>query len=146
MHSWATIFLGLFLLMALLWDLRSHRIPNRLIAAMLFTGFAVRYGLEGRQGMVSGLLGVGVGFAAFLPVHIKGGMGAGDVKLMAASGVFVGPAATALAVLYTLIIGSVMAAAKLARLRLAQGRTVPDGIPYAPAIAVGVAASLVHIL
>jgi prepilin peptidase CpaA len=92
-------------------DWRSYRIPNWLT----FGGalFALIYGtLAARTpaaGAMSAFGGLGVGFAAMLPFYVIGIMGAGDVKLMAMSGAFLGPEQTLMAVLCTFIAGGVAA-------------------------------------
>jgi len=90
-------------------DLRSRRIPNVLtfgsaLAALLF--HAITGGLTGAGTSAAGWL---VGAAIlFLPFYL-GGMGAGDVKLMAALGAWLGPSLTLWLGLYTGIAGGVLA-------------------------------------
>jgi prepilin peptidase CpaA len=55
-----------------------------------------------------------MGLVALLPFHAYGGMAAGDVKLMAAAGAFLGPLDALLAVATTLAAGSALALAVLA--------------------------------
>jgi Flp pilus assembly protein protease CpaA len=52
---------------------------------------------------------LGVGLLLFLPFYALGGMGAGDVKLMAAVGTFLGPMNALLAAVFSLIAGGVLA-------------------------------------
>jgi prepilin peptidase CpaA len=52
-----------------------------------------------------------VGLAFFLPFFALGGLGAGDVKLLAAVGACLGPLAAVWVALYTSIAGGVMALA-----------------------------------
>jgi len=92
-------------------DWRSYRIPNWLT----FGGalFALVYGtLAARTpavGAASAFGGLGVGFAAMVPFYVIGVMGAGDVKLMAMAGAFIGPEQALMAVLFTFIAGGVAA-------------------------------------
>ena len=58
--------------------------------------------------MPSGCL---VGLGVMLPLHILGGTGAGDVKLMAAFGAFLGPAGVLGAFIRMAIVGGVIALA-----------------------------------
>lgn len=73
-------------------DFRTRRIPNRLVAALAVLGvaFSVVYdqGLLGFPRAGGGLL---VGLACWLPFYALGWIGAGDVKLYAAAGAWLGP-------------------------------------------------------
>jgi prepilin peptidase CpaA len=62
-------------------------------------------------GILFALGGLAVGLAALLPAYFLRVMGAGDVKLMAMVGAFLGTWATVAAVLATLIAGGVLAVA-----------------------------------
>ena len=77
--------------------------------------FALVYGtLAARTpavGAASAFGGLGIGFAAMVPFYVIGIMGAGDVKLMAMAGAFIGPEQTLMAVLFTFIAGGVAAMA-----------------------------------
>ena len=71
-------------LVAFVPDLRNRRIPNVLTFSAALAGLIYQTaaaGWIGTQGAVAGWL---VGSALFLPFFLLGGMGAGDVKLLAA--------------------------------------------------------------
>jgi len=90
-------------------DFRSRRIPNVLTfgasaAAVVF--WAVTAGLSGAGWSVGGWA---VGCAVFMPWFLLGGMGAGDVKLLAALGAWAGPSAAVWMALYAGIAGGVFA-------------------------------------
>jgi len=90
-------------------DFRSRRIPNVLTfgasaAAVVFWG--VTAGLSGAGWSVAGWA---VGCAVFMPWFLLGGMGAGDVKLLAALGAWAGPSAAVWMALYAGIAGGVFA-------------------------------------
>lgn len=92
-------------------DLRTRRIPNSLTfgaAALAFMFFLATGGLNA---LASSLAGWGVGLALFLPFFLLGGMGAGDVKLLAAFGAWLGPWGVVWAALYGAIAGGVLAIA-----------------------------------
>ena len=102
-------FLLLFILAIATWqDLTRHLIPNVLTFSAAILGMCVQIWLSGLQGMLTGLEGLAVGLAMLLPFYIRGGMGAGDVKMMAAVGTFLGPMNTVMAVAMTLMAGGVM--------------------------------------
>jgi prepilin peptidase CpaA len=92
-HHLSTLLLLGLLAAAALIDLRSHRVPNwiSLGGTVLALGLYIALPGAGREGLLTGLGGCAVGLAIFLPFYIKGGMGAGDVKLMAMAGTFLGP-------------------------------------------------------
>lgn len=78
------------LLLAVFTDLTQRKIPNLLIVAGLVVAFIGQLFLAGGQGWLAWLFGMLAGFAAFLPLYLLRGMAAGDVKLMATVGAFVG--------------------------------------------------------
>lgn len=90
-------------------DVRTRRIPN----VLTFGGaaLAVVYSLltQGPGGLVVSVGGWLTGAVLFLPLYLLGGMGAGDVKLLACLGAWLGPSAALFAALYSSIAGGVMA-------------------------------------
>ena len=73
-------------------DLWTRRVPNPLPPALA----ASRRGLAacgvGHLSIGASLAGIALGLALMLPGHLFGATGAGDVKLFAAAGAFIGPA------------------------------------------------------
>jgi prepilin peptidase CpaA len=93
-------------------DLHSRRIPNWLVVAGLTLALAVQWSLHGAaQGASSWTLGLLTGGGLFFPLYLLRGMGAGDVKLMAMVGAFVGPDLALQIVLVTCAIGGIWALA-----------------------------------
>ena len=86
-------------------DLRRHRIPNFLIVLGLALGLTGQAYAGGVSGLADGTLGLLIGFAVFLPLYALGGMAAGDVKLMAMAGAFLTPSSALWAALFSLIAG-----------------------------------------
>ena len=140
-------------------DLRTRRIPNALTGALAVIGIGIAAAKLGPVGLGGALLGCALGLAFMLPGHLFGATGAGDVKLFAAAGALLGPAATVQAFFATAIVGGVLAivvAIRRRRLRHTIGATarlVSEGagaaaaieapeadnrFAYAPAIALGV--------
>lgn len=70
-------------------DLRSRRIPNLLTVSAFLAALLLRVPM-GWSGVADGLLAAGIAFALALPVFALGGLGGGDVKLLAAVGAFLG--------------------------------------------------------
>ena len=75
-------------------DVRGRTIPNWLTYSGLLMGLAVRASALGWAGLRAGLLGVLVGGGIFYLLFVVGGMGGGDVKLMAAVAAWAGKAET----------------------------------------------------
>jgi prepilin peptidase CpaA len=95
-------------------DLLFNRISNRLTGSLLCVGVVIRMLAGAWSGLEQSLLGVLVGLACLLPFYIARAMGAGDVKLLAATGALLGPYDVWIAALCTLLIGAVLAVTYLA--------------------------------
>ena len=159
----------LFLAGAVITDLRARLIPNVLVLAGALTGLSLATLHPEGIGFLRALGGLALGLAIFLPMYLLRAMGAGDVKLMAMAGAFLGPAAIVEAALWVMLTGGALALMFALRRGVArrmaanlremfflaaasvQIRTLPDfstgpqtaaRLPYAVAIALGVAAFL----
>ena len=75
---------------AVVTDLRSRRIPNWLTGGALALGLLGGFWLGGPSGGLSALGGAALGLLILLPFYAVRGMGAGDVKLLAAVGALLG--------------------------------------------------------
>jgi prepilin peptidase CpaA len=94
---------GLFawLIAAATIDVRTRRIPNVVVGVGMLCGLAAQSltphgdGLFafwwGGLGPVQALLGLLLGLALFMPLYVLRALGAGDVKLLAMVGVWLGP-------------------------------------------------------
>ena len=144
-------------------DLRARRIPNWLTYSGIVAALAARPVLAGWPALVDGVLGMLAAGGIFYLIFLMGGMGGGDVKLMAAVGAWVGTAQAVNVLLTTAIAGGVLAigylvfnrrihtalsnTTELVRYHLASGLQPhpilnlqqPDAlrIPYGLAIAIG---------
>ncbi len=96
-------------LMAGVYDFRFRRIPNWLTVSGVLSGFLVHFSCSGWAGLGAAATGMGLAFAIYLPLYLLKGMGAGDVKLMAAVGALAGAANWFLIFLATALIGGVLA-------------------------------------
>ncbi|PGS51941.1 prepilin peptidase [Bacillus sp. AFS041924] len=100
--------LGLILLISLITDIRNRKILNIVTFPAILIGFVyytVSLGWEGLLFSGKGFL-VGASFL-FIP-YLLGGMGAGDVKLMAAIGALTGTMFTFYSFIYTALIGGMI--------------------------------------
>lgn len=85
------LLLAPFLVAAVATDIRRRRIPNVVTIPMMVTGLALAFFQHGLPGCGWAAAGLVVGGALLLPAFALGGMGAGDVKLLAGVGAFLGP-------------------------------------------------------
>jgi prepilin peptidase CpaA len=131
-------------------DLVRRQIANWIPATALAGGLGWQIGQHGWWGWLYALGGAAAGFGVFLIFYLLGGMGGGDIKLMAGFGALLGAGRLLEAALWTAGTGGFLALGVLAfrSLHRRAGAGAPagasiDSIPYAPAIALGVWLSLV---
>lgn len=90
LFDWAHLAALAAMLLAAMWvDTATRRIPNTLVLSGALTAIGLSLAPQG-IGLTSALAGGMVGFLAFLALYLLGALGAGDVKLAAATGLFVG--------------------------------------------------------
>lgn len=113
--AWTPWLLVSLLLGAVATDLRSRRIPNALVFAGTCLAFLVHtLALATEAPALAGarwwapLAGWGVGLLALMPLYLVRALGAGDLKLLAMVGAFVGAPTVLAAALYTLLAGGVL--------------------------------------
>lgn len=124
-------------------DLRHRRIPNWIPLFALAAGLTLHVAASGPRGAVTAGLGAVCGFAVFLVFYILGGMGGGDIKLMAGMGAILGPSRLFTAAWWAAMIGAVLALAAIGFIAARKGNWRKASIPYAPAIAGGALLALV---
>jgi prepilin peptidase CpaA len=164
----------LLLVLVCISDLRTRRIPNRLVVWIMVLGLAYSVGAypwaSGLARAVGGLL---VGFVIWFPFYLLRMLGAGDVKFFAAASAWLGVAVALQAAALGALVGAVLAVVWMVRVdgwrlvlvRLAAGsvgagrtageerlepqqRSATRRVPYGVAMAVGlgVSAWLPHLL
>ncbi|HWY47585.1 MAG TPA: prepilin peptidase [Bryobacteraceae bacterium] len=143
-------------------DLTRRQISNWIPCSAFAAGMILQAVEGGWRGAGSAILGTITGAAVFLIFYLLGGMGGGDVKLMAGFGAVLGARQLLEAALWTAGCGGLMAVVMIGASQLRRfwtGRqqvsateipasgstpgTRRESIPYAPAIAAGVWLSLV---
>lgn len=97
--------LAAFLAVAVYYDWTSRKIPNAIVLSGAGVALLLQTLWPDGLGLIPSLEGLGLGLALLLPLYMLKGMGAGDVKLMAMTGAFLGPSQTFGAVLGTFIVG-----------------------------------------
>ncbi len=153
---------GIVGIAAIVDDLSRRRISNWIPCSAFVAGVIWQTVERGWSGAGSALLGTVTGAGVFLIFYLLGGMGGGDVKLMAGFGAVLGMKQLLEAALWTAGCGGLLAALVIAAgyvrdfLRTRRSGWVgaeagalnsqprrAESIPYAPAIAAGVWLSLV---
>ncbi len=142
------IVLTIPLLMAAFSDIRRRQIPNAITLPLLVSGLIANLWWLGGGGLKSSFLGVLLGGGFFLILYLLRAMGAGDVKLAAAVGAWVGFKYMVFTLFYTILIGGLLALVQMIVL-LAKNRIGGEserlnmqalrkaGMPYGVAIAAG---------
>lgn len=90
-------------------DGKQLRVPNWLTFPMVLSGLIYGTCVGGWEGLGASLLGMFVGLITMLPIYAVGGMGAGDVKLMAGLGAWLGWNVAFNAFIWTVFTGAIMA-------------------------------------
>src|SRR6187200_955437 len=77
-------------LIAAFTDLWKFKVHNKLTLPLLVSGLAYHTAMDGWSGLGMSAVGALFGFAILISFYVLGGMGGGDVKLMAAIGAWLG--------------------------------------------------------
>ena len=102
------IVLVVLLVLSVKYDVTERRIPNKLTFPVILWGIASAGIFSGFNGILFSISGFLVGLAVFFVPFVMGGMGAGDVKLMAAVGSILGWKLTVYSALLTAIAGGII--------------------------------------
>lgn len=90
-------------------DVRTRKIPNWLTFSAILLGLLVNIAGGGLSGLMAAVLGTGAGIGLLLIPFAMGGMGAGDVKILAAVGALNGASFAFRAFMYGALAGGFMA-------------------------------------
>ncbi len=109
--------LGIAVGVSFVTDLMSRRILNIITFPAILSGFVLHTVSSGMEGLLFSGAGFIVGFSLLLIPFLLGGMGAGDVKLMAAVGALMGTGFALSVFLFAGITGGIMALYMMAKER-----------------------------
>lgn len=90
-------------------DIRKRKIYNAVLMPFLVTALIMNTIISGLHGLTDSILGCAAGFGILLIPFLLGGMGAGDVKLLAVIGAIKGPIFVLIAAVYMALAGGIMA-------------------------------------
>jgi prepilin peptidase CpaA len=111
-ETWPVWVVTITLVVAAVIDGLQLKVPNWITYPMIFSGWIYSTVLSpyaGWEGLWLSLVGTAVGLALLLPPYAVGGMGAGDVKLLAGVGAWMWGTNTLYAFAVTALVGGVIA-------------------------------------
>jgi prepilin peptidase CpaA len=111
-ETWPCWVVTITLVVAAVIDGLKLKVPNWITFPMIASGWAYSAVLSpfpGWEGLFLSLIGTAVGLAVLLPAYAVGGMGAGDVKLMAGVGAWMWGTVTLYAFAVSALVGGVIA-------------------------------------
>lgn len=110
-ENWTVWLVTIVLIVAAVIDGFELKVPNWVTFPFIVTGWIYSTYAFGWEGLGWSLLGTVVGLALLMPAYAIGGMGAGDVKLLAGVGAWIYGIHTAYAFAATAVVGAVLAVA-----------------------------------
>ncbi len=111
-ETWPVWFVTVTLVVAAVIDGLQLKVPNWITFPMIASGWIYSAALSpyaGWEGLWLSLIGTAVGLGLLLPAYAVGGMGAGDVKLLAGVGAWMWGANTLYAFAVSAVVGGVIA-------------------------------------
>jgi prepilin peptidase CpaA len=111
-ENWPIWVVTVTLVVAAVIDGMKLKVPNWITFPMIVSGWIYSATLSpyaGWEGLVYSLIGTAVGLALLMPAYAIGGMGAGDVKLLAGVGAWVWGTTTLYAFAVSAVIGGIIA-------------------------------------
>ncbi len=110
-QHWAVWLVTVVLILAAVIDGFELKVPNWVTFPFIVSGWIYSVAAFGWEGLAWSVAGTVVGLLLLLPAYAIGGMGAGDVKLLAGVGAWVYSTHTMYAFAFTAVIGAVLAIA-----------------------------------
>lgn len=108
-ENWPVWLVTVTLVVAAVIDGKQLKVPNWITFPMVISGWIYSTAAFGWEGLGWSLLGTLIGLALLMPAYAIGGMGAGDVKLLAGVGAWVWGTNTFFAFAVSTIVGGVIA-------------------------------------
>jgi prepilin peptidase CpaA len=108
-QNWPVWLLSVVLVVAAVIDGWKLKVPNWITFPLVLSGWVYSTASYGWEGLLWSVVGTAVGLLLLLPAYAIGGMGAGDVKLLAGVGAWVWATTTLYAFCVSAIVGGVIA-------------------------------------
>ncbi len=108
-QHWPVWFVTATLIVAAAIDGWKLKVPNWITFPLIVSGWIYSGAAFGWEGFAYSLLGTFAGLAMLLPLYAIGGMGAGDVKLLAGVGAWVWTTTTAYSFCLSAVVGGAIA-------------------------------------
>jgi prepilin peptidase CpaA len=105
---WTNYLLIILLIICVVTDLKERKIYNKVLLPSFIIALTIHIFADGLSGLTSSILGALVGLSILLIPYLMGGMGAGDVKLLAVVGAINGIQFVLITTLYMAIAGGVI--------------------------------------
>jgi prepilin peptidase CpaA len=110
-ENWPVWLLSVVLIVAAVIDGLQLKVPNWITFPLVLGGWIYSTAYFGWEGLGWSLMGTVVGLLLLLPAYAIGGMGAGDVKLLAGVGAWVWASTTLYAFCVSTVVGGIIAIA-----------------------------------
>ncbi|MFR6156076.1 MAG: prepilin peptidase [Coprococcus sp.] len=112
----------LFMAAAAVKDYRSYWVPNELILAGALNGYILRFWADGSGGVIDGAAGMVLIFILCAGFFVLSMFGAGDLKLMMAMAVYMGPVKSVRILIVSLVFGAVISLLKMLKYDICRER------------------------
>ncbi len=106
----AYIQIVILLVVALISDIKTHKIKNSITYLFSLTGLLTNVILYGVHGFLSSIAGWLIPFLLLIALYAAGMLGAGDIKLFSAVGCATGPWFVVASIVFSFLLGGVIAA------------------------------------
>ena len=109
------IVLLLILMAAVYMDYRQNRIPNWMVIFGIISGFVISYVHGGIGTVLEGFLGMFLPIIFLYPLFMIGAIGAGDLKLFAVAGSYLGIKGITISFMVAFMVGAIISLVKMLR-------------------------------